>query len=137
MPELRDLCVQYYRETVARAEIPNELKRALKSHERVPRFIDNLVRELKGVSFPLSPQTIKMTVRDLTHMFIAAVKVTSEQRLMSDMEKLVLKKRDDEKREFEAAADALLAEGEEHGVEIQKGKTEISQATHVFDEKGI
>lgn len=90
MSDVRALCRADYQEYVAMAQIPRELKDALKTHERVPVFVDNLAREIKAiervrVGKRLDRMTIKKMVYDLTEMYIGAVKRQADERMMSEV----------------------------------------------------
>lgn len=85
MFDLRKKIVTHYQERVKTAEIPNELRRALKTEERIPLFVDNLTRELSKVR-NLREDQLRDSVYSMTDVFIAAVKAKAEQRNLSELE---------------------------------------------------
>lgn len=66
-------------------EMPNELRRALKSHERVPTFINRLVVELSKVD-RLRLDQIKDATESLTEIFVASVQAAKDQKALSPLE---------------------------------------------------
>lgn len=90
-----------YQEAIALTEMDPELRRALKAHERVPRFIDNLAGQFFAAEKTIGAidrETIKLAVYDLTKLFITAVEQQAKERRASDLDKLAAK----EQREREA-----------------------------------
>lgn len=127
MSTLRQYCHEIYRETVAKHPMDAELRRALKAHERVPRFLDNLEREFAKIPFHVTRETVAQAVKDLTLVFISAVQCSVNDRMLSDLAKLQIKKEIADKEAIKERADLLLAEGTEH-VEIKNG-TETHKST--------
>lgn len=117
--DLRALCISIYQDFVRTAEIPTELKRSLRSHERVPVFVDNLCHEIKKLTFTPRRETLELMVRDMTRIFINAVQRQAEERIMSPVKKLAILKR-------QADADAFRKEADElertSTLEIEEGK---------------
>lgn len=80
-----------YKEAIALAkDIPEELRRALKTNERVPIFFDNLeaqlrIAEARGIK--LDRPMIKMMVYSLTEFFIKTVKAKADLDSKSDLQK--------------------------------------------------
>jgi hypothetical protein len=66
-----------------------ELKRSLKSHERVPKFLENLSREISRLPNHLRPDRarIKKIVYDMTELFVHNVKRQADEMAMSDARK--------------------------------------------------
>lgn len=107
MTTLRDQIISDYQERVAlKGDIPSELKRALKTHERVPLFIDNLVAQInrfpknrvrggKLVPYQLDRNKLKMLVYSMTDIFIQGVQNTAESRYRSDLAKEAAKNKVD------------------------------------------
>lgn len=125
MSDVRELCRRVYRETVEAAEINTELKRSLRTHERVPVFIDNLARQFAVLSWRIKRESIEMAARDLTRWFIANVDRKAKENLMSDMEKLTIKAKHDAQEEFRRQAEVLETKGADHvfekeGLETQR-----------------
>lgn len=86
---LRDLINTTYQETVEQAQIPSDLKTALKANERVPLFLRNLERELAVV--PAKFQTREQAVfatRELTLFFLKNVEKRANEMMLSDAERL-------------------------------------------------
>lgn len=128
--DIRAFCRRVYQDTIAKHE-NTELKRALKTHERVPAFIDNLARELGGLTFDVKPATIEMCVRDMTNLFIRCVETGSKERLMSDLEKLRIKQREAEAEEFRKEAAELEAASEEYVAQDKAGNETSTSATKI------
>jgi len=83
---MRSLIIEAYREAVALAPCPEELKKSLATHERTPQFLDNLERELSALPPRfLDPITIRTTVYDLTNLFIRNVDKQAQERYMTDV----------------------------------------------------
>ena len=125
MSDIRELCRKIYRETVEAADINTELKRSLRTHERVPVFIDNLAAQFKGLRFTVKRDSIEKAVRDLTWWVIKAAERKAHENLMSDMEKLMIKAKEQAKEDFRREAEALEKKGaesviEENGFETQR-----------------
>ena len=87
MSELHRLVRECYRKTVASAPVPDELKRALRTSERVPKFIDNMAGEIHRLPKQYKKQIIIDTVRDFTLSFLATFQLQAEQAMMSDLAK--------------------------------------------------
>lgn len=95
--EVIELCRKTYQEYVLTADIPNDLRNALKAHERVPVFIDNLAKEISYISngpalFKLGNKRITRDeiisiTRDFTKVFIQNVHRQAEEKMMSDAAK--------------------------------------------------
>lgn len=132
--EIRALCRKIYQQRIAdpALNIPNELRRSLAAHERVPVFIDRLAEELSGLHFSAKRETIEQAVRDMTDFFISSIKHVADVRAMSDMEKLLIKQKADEKKEIEQLADELEKVGvnnviQDNGKTTDKSVNEISE----------
>lgn len=75
--------------------IPLDLRSALRSHERMPLFLDNLAKQLAGAQAnriksnkdALHEAQIKSIVYDFTKIFIDGVKREAENRYKSDVKK--------------------------------------------------
>jgi hypothetical protein len=128
--DTRDFCRQIYRETIERID-DSELKRALRTHERVPGFIDNLAREFGCLSFSVKREAIERAVRDMTNVFVQCVKRQSEERIMSDMAKLTLKAEAQAREEFRAEAEALDQKTSEVTTYDSTGNETTKQTTEV------
>src|SRR3990172_5198299 len=114
MSDLRRLIQQDYREAVAFTKMPDDLRRALKTHERIPAFLTNLERELSShkVTKFLSRTKIKRIVYDLTAMFIKNAERVVNERMMSDAARWAIEKKASERKELETAVDLAEAKAE-------------------------
>lgn len=89
---LRQIIEETYKQTVQQAEIPSDLRDALKANERVPQFLRNLERELAVM--PSKLQTREQAVfatRELTLFFIRNVQRRANEMMLSDAEKMRIK----------------------------------------------
>lgn len=82
---------QYYHEAVRLADAPSDLKDALKSHERVPVFVDNLADQFRQIQEkrlkPIEEKHIREIVYEMTDLFIASVKAQAEERYQTQAQK--------------------------------------------------
>jgi len=70
--------------------VPEDLRRALRTNERVPGFIDRLAQELQQVEdngIKLDRLKIKMVVYELTATFVGLLKHRANEMEMSDIAK--------------------------------------------------
>lgn len=111
MSELKRLIRKDYQECVALMEMPADLRQALRAHERVPAFLDNLERELSAakVGRMLSRVKIKETVYSLTEFFVNTVRRHGDEKIMSEVAKAAIKAKDQERKELEEAVDIAEA----------------------------
>jgi proline dehydrogenase len=117
MSELRRLCREQYAARVAmRQDIPNELKRALKTHERVPVFVDNLVKQLNHpkIRKDIGQATIIMAIHDMTDIYINNVMKMADERRLSDLEKSRRVKKSEDLQLVRDLADSMMGEAGEH-----------------------
>lgn len=112
MNEIRKIVADTYRKVIADGPYPTEFKRALRAHERMPVFFDNLVREMSKPGLNPTRETIEMATRDLTKIFVAAVHKQGEERLMSPIRKAMLKARQSQIQEMKRLGDAMVQQGE-------------------------
>lgn len=122
--DVKTLCRDDYQEYITLREMPTELRRALKSHERVPVFIDNLAKELYHLPFPVSRETIKKCVYDLTEVFVRLVIKQSDERVMSDVEKMRRIQEADKIKAMDSLQDQLEAYGTETTEVTDKGQVQ-------------
>ena len=106
---LRRLIEDAYRERLALAPIPGELKQALRMHERVPLFFRNLERELSVLPPKFAtPDHVRTVVYDMTDLFIKLVDRHAHEKQKSDLarayDKAQLKTRE-ELKAFATTAD--------------------------------
>lgn len=122
--EIRDLCRKTYQETIKAMEIPVELKRSLKVHERVPLFIENIARDLALSKKTLKRETIIQATRDMTRMFVGLVERKAKEGLMSTLAKRALKTEVEKKLQFQKNLDALEGLGTKSVTQTKKGVVE-------------
>ncbi len=128
--DIRSLCREQYAARIAmRIDIPADLKRALKTHERVPAFIDNLSKALYKVPKDIKTETIIMAVHSLTDLFISNVMRKSDESRMSAMEKHRLLADEAKKAAARAWADEVV--GEEKVTRNAEGHETASQTVHI------
>ncbi len=125
--EIRTICRRTYQKTIADdITIPSELRRALRTHERVPRFIDNLAQELSRVP-KITKEEIEVAARDMTGFFLVSFVVSAEQRVLSPIEKHRRQRIIDGRKEFRESVEKM-ERGEFHGVvQDQKGETSFTK----------
>jgi len=99
-----------YREYIQLTNMNSDLKESLLRNDRVPGFVNNLVRELKKCK-SLKRETIKLAVYDLTQVFITQVERHATERIMSIAEGAKLQKEIDDKNEFQRQADEWSDKG--------------------------
>ena len=124
---LRDLVVKEYQQTITNSlEIPRELKDALKVHERMAAFMDNLCKELSNPLFAkYSNNQLRGIVNDATMFFISLVKQKANEQMLSDLakEKMLQEQRD--KAIINKAADTGIVDEEDF--DVLKRKAEKKQ----------
>lgn len=121
MSLLRNQIIADYQERVAfDMSIPSELKVSLKSHERVPMFVDNLVKQIN--LFPKNHKMdrvkLKQLVYAMTDVFVLAVKRTAEDRYRSDMDKMIEKAKSEVDYGLDKDGNGLI---KELGIEVKDG----------------
>lgn len=121
--EIRDLCRQTFRETVLTMEIPRELKVALKVHERVPVFIDNLAKELSTTQFKVTKEHVIQATRDLTKTFALLVERQAKERVMSDIGKAMIRDQADKQVQLQRDVETLEGLGTEDVITTKEGST--------------
>lgn len=96
--------------------INSELKLALKSHERVPTFVDALAKEVEQVQNvmlstgkeKIKDDTIKHLVYDLTNLFITGIEKQAELRQESDVKRMLREQAVSYKKDLDESADGNL-----------------------------
>ena len=95
---------------------PSDLKIALRSHERIPLFVDNLARQFtliaeqrtkKAQPLP-SMKHLKEIVCDMVDVFIAGVKDEALKRQESDMKKMIRETEARNAKDLDASASGEL-----------------------------
>lgn len=132
MSEIHALCRKTYQDFIKAQPIPEELKRALRAHERVPAFIDNLAREFSRPGMSIKKEKLIAGVEGMTAWFITLVQRQAEERIMSPMKLSELKRKSEKLREMRNTADKLYQEGSDHVTRTQKG--EVIQTQNTIDE---
>jgi membrane-associated HD superfamily phosphohydrolase len=113
---IRDICREEWKRFVENADIDPEFKRALKVHERVPVFIDNLCRELMTVKNVTKDDIIK-AVRDMSGWFLTNAQRKAGEQMMSDATKSMMLKKQAEKEQFDKDVETIDKKGVMHVLE--------------------
>jgi len=125
--DLRQLCVKVYQETVTFALIDSELKRSLKVHERVPSFIDSLVKELRFSK--AKKENIVAAVISMTNIFISSIETKARENYMSDLAKTTLRQEVERLKAVHSEAEKLADSKE---IEVNEdGKTKSRSTVKV------
>jgi len=107
-----------YQEKVAMMNVDSELKRALRTHERIPVLFTNLARELHKIQ-GLTREQIKMIVYDYTEIYMRNVERMANERVMSEVKKSTIEAEHKEKENLKALAEKVYEtgvwDGEEEG----------------------
>jgi len=131
---IHEFCRKAYREFIEAQDIDPAFKKSLRTHERVPAFIDNLSREFSKLTFEPKRETLTLAVEDMCRLFINCVQRSYTDRIMSDLDKYTIRKEAEDKAQFVKEADALDAGGTDALIRLQKGEVEYSEST--FDPGG-
>jgi len=107
---LRDLIVSTYQDAVRNALVDEELKQALKTHERVPAFLGNLTRELSAVP-KITKEEVQQAVHGMTNVFLNACIQRANEMMLSDAEKSRIKTEIADAEQIKKGADELLDHG--------------------------
>lgn len=124
---LLDVCRKAYQDCIRDSDYSSEFKRFLRTHERVPKFVDNLAKDFRnhrGMNF--TRDQIEYAVREATKLFAFAAHRQAEERVLSPLAKAVLKKREDDKEAFRKEAEALDRKGADNVFETKKGQIDKS-----------
>jgi len=115
-----------------RQDLPADFKRALKTHERLPAMIDNLVDELNSPAMrkrKLSQMVIIDLVYDITDLFIAGALKHAQEREMSVLER---QRRIKEQENLQLARDFIDSlNGEEEVSRDAKGNETVRETTEI------
>jgi len=133
MSEIRRLVRKIYQEVIEKdPRVPANLRSMLKSHERIPRFIDNVSMQIEKFRPNTKRETVERIVREMTLLFVSTAKQKAEENAMSPINKTLLRMKQDAQRRLDAAAEAVNA-GEtsyvatdDKGNETEKGVTKIA-----------
>lgn len=116
-----------YQERVAlRQDIPSEFKKSLKTHERIPVFVDNLAKEIgkipdarrkngQPLRWKLDRRKLKDLVYSMTDLFISSALKHCEDRHKSDLQKALEKEQAEKFKGLNNEGDGVV---EELGVEV-------------------
>ncbi len=113
-----DIVRKAYRDYILRAPIPKELKRALGTHERIPAFIDNLAKEVRGIDIirkqkmkrPMTKAQIVWLAESMTEVFITGVRNQAKARMLSPLAHQAIQTEQDHLKILEQAADGIVPE---------------------------
>lgn len=127
------MIISDFQECVALMQIDPELKRALRTNERVPLFVDNLVREVKAcerVMFMkgkrLDRKKIKDMVYSMTTIFCKGLEAKAQAAYASEMEKIRQQQLEAERNKLDKDGNADLTE--EFGVLIKDAEEPSDKA---------
>lgn len=104
---------KWYQEALAlNKNVNSDLKRALKAHERVPNFIDNLSIEFSKVQVqrarehksPLSEKTLQQSTYDMVDVFITGLKNKYDIAAESEAKKMAREREIQYQKDLEATA---------------------------------
>jgi acyl carrier protein phosphodiesterase len=129
--DVMDLCRKTYQDFITRSDYPSDLKRALRVHERVPAFIDNLAREFHKCQARVKREEIILAVEDLSRIFCGLVQRQALERIMSPLSLASMRKQEEAKEEFRREAEALDQKGADNVFETKKG--EIVESKIIID----
>lgn len=113
--DLRQMIICDYQERVAmKSGIDSELRRALKTHERVPVFLDNLVKQIQDIprarktkgligTWTMDRMKLKNLVYEMTDFFIKNVETLHDERSKSEIARQMIK--DKSSNEFDGLLD--------------------------------
>lgn len=110
---LKETISQQFRRTLSSAEINSELKLVLKNHQKSKDLIRQLTDQLSKVidlrkkqnKSPPTPKSIKDITHDMTMMYIKNVTKYFDQRQASDLQRLLLKQKQDHAQDLDLASD--------------------------------
>lgn len=119
---IKDWVIADYQEAVLMLKAPQELKDALKTSDRIPKFVDNIVIQIKGcedASIALTRIQIKDIVYNMTEWFLRCLEAEGKKRYASDLEKTAIRAAEEEAKKFDKDGNADFTE--EFGVKIVDG----------------
>lgn len=110
---LKETISQQFRRTLSSAEINSELKLVLKNHQKSKDLIRQLTDQLSKVidlrkkqnKSPLTPKSIKDLTHDMTMLYIKNVTKYFDQRQASDIQRLMLKQKQDHAQDLSLASE--------------------------------
>ncbi len=122
--DLRDYIRKLWQEEVRTAEMPSELRKWLRAHERVPTFVDRLSEQLGNLTFTPKKEVIERAVRDMCKLTISMILKKAEEDALSPIARAVIERKKSEWAELKAQSEALDKLGEDHETKNQKGQTQ-------------
>lgn len=133
MSSIKEMVLEDFREAVRLAKCSEELKRSMKTQERVPLFINNLTAQIKHAERVLFRRgkrldrlKIKMLVQSMTSIFLNNIECKAHEMQMSDAAKTVIKEKQDLLNKFDSDGNIDLTE--EMGVKIVDRKENQEEA---------
>ena len=102
---LTKLIRETYKVSVRRANIPQELKEALRTNERVPLFLRNIQNEVKRLPNKYqTADTVTNLVKELTSLFLNGIVKKVNEQMLSDAEKTRMITADNKSKILDRAA---------------------------------
>lgn len=128
---LREFVIKEYQATVQNhPNLHPELKRALKTNERVPKFIDSLVGELSKPALKnKSNNQIRDVVHDSTLFFLNLIKQKADEQMMSDIQKMKIQQEIADKAIIDKACDTGIIDEEVMDVLERQAKEDTGPKT--------
>lgn len=131
----RDICRAAYQSYIATAEMPEDLRRSLKTHERVPAFIDNLAMHVERIEKSpklkartrLNIEKITSLAIDFTKVFVANVIRQADERRMSDAEKQRILKAQSDAKELDKLVEETITHEQ---IRTDSAGNETQASTH-------
>jgi len=123
-----EFCRHIYAQRIkARQDIPADLRTALRTHERVPVFIDRLAAEFRKVT-NVKRDTIEKAAIEMTDLFISCVIKRRDEDMLSFAAKATILEQKNKADAFKREADALEKKGADY-VTSEKGLEKIHTTT--------
>lgn len=110
---------------------PDDLKRVLKTHERMKVLLGNLADQFSSIP-GIKKETVISATRDMTRIFANAAKAAKDQQIMSVVRKLQLAADIEKSKMIEREAQALEKKGADY-VTSEKGLEEIHTRVEVTE----
>lgn len=109
--DLKRLIQEDYQESIRLMDIPEGLRKALRAHERTPKFLDNLLFEISKLPPKLQPDRIgiKKIVYDLTNLFALNVKRKFDEESMSKVAQDAMKAKAQELKDLDSTVSGKSA----------------------------
>lgn len=138
----RGLVTRAYQKALGQLDLDAGLRKALKSHDRVPKFIDNLSDEFTklaaqrlSIGKPLPAERhLESMVKDFTEMFVKGIQANAEARYESEIKASMRKAEADHRRDLENTIDGN-ATGDYADVLKEGGVTSLDSRDHDGEEE--